>query len=266
MILNFNLTTEIRRSSNDQVSNLGERIAAELRDPTTGVPTSDRVMRILADDIAEQTVHFGLRVRMDRSSAFTDRKKAHEKARDEYVAAIRRGLKNILREPVQTCPPARREAAMQLQELLDKRSKNFEDQAAGENSTQLKYLFEDFDSTPAQAALKETDLLRFYGPLKEAQAQFSQVVREQEAAEAKEKALPPAQNPKNLPKLRVIRQTLTDRLRLAMENLDLLAEKGLEPYVVLAVRCAQIVTEAGVLAKGRQTREGKKAATAQLDN
>jgi len=266
MALNFNITTEIRRSSNGQVSNLGERIAAELRDTTTGLPASNLVMRILAEDIATETVNFDLRVRLDRTNAFTARKKTHEKTRDEQVGAIRRGLKNILREPVQTCPPARREAATRLQEMLEKRSKNFEDQAAGENSTQLKYLFEDFDTTSAQAALKETDLLRFYEPLKEAQAQFIIVVREQEEAEAKEKTLPPAKNPKNLPKLRDIRQTLTDRLRLAMENLDLLAEKGLEPYVVLAERCAQILTEAGVLAKGRQTREVKKAAKAELDN
>ena len=266
MALNFHLSTEIRRSSNDQVSNLGERIATELRDPITGVPSSDRVMRILADDIAEQTLHFGLRVRLDRTNAFTTRKKAHEKARDEYMGAIRRGLKNILREPVGTVLPARREAAALLQGLLDKRAKNFEDQAAGENSTQLKYLFEDFDATSAQAALKETDLLRFYEPLKEAQAQFSNVVREQEEAEAKEQTLSVAQNPKKLPLLRVIRQTLTDRLRLAMENLDLLADKGLEPYVVLAERCAQILTEAGVLAKVRQTREAKKLAAAELDS
>ena len=252
--------------SHAQTSNLGERIGIELRDPATGVPPSDTAMLVLAEDIVEQTLNFDLRVRLDLTNAFTQRKDKHEKDRDKYTAAIRRGLRTILREPEETVLPARRQAAILLQELLDRRAKNFEEQGAGENSTQLKYLFADFDTTAAQAALTETDLLRLYMPLKQAQEQFSQIVREQEEAEAKEATLPPSRNPKNLPHLRVIKQTLTDRLRLAMENLTFLADKGVEPYVVLAERCANIFTEAGLIAKGRQTRGAKKAAKAELDN
>jgi len=201
MTLSFNIPTEMRRMSHAQTSNLGERIGIELRDPATGVPPSDTGMRVLAEDIVEQTLNFDLRVRLDRTNAFTQRKEKHEKDRDKFSGAIRRGLKTILREPEETVLPARRQAATLLQELLDRRGKNFEEQGAGENSTQLKYLFEDFDTTAAQAALSETDLLRMYVPLKEAQEQFIQIVREQEEAEAKVAALPPVRNPKNLPHL-----------------------------------------------------------------
>jgi hypothetical protein len=264
MLKNFAIPTEMRRMSHAQTSNVGDRIAKELLDPKTGVPASDPVLHSLAQDIAAETLHFDLRVRLDRTNVFTQRKAKFEKERDDYLKAIRRGLQTILREPEKTVLPARRAAAMRLQELLERRPKNFERLGAGENSTHLKYLFEDWDTEASRGDLQETDLLRFYTLLKEADAAFGEVVREQGEAEAAEAELPATQNPKKLPQLQAIKQTLITRLTLAMENLDYLASKGRQPYVALAERCALIFTEAGFIAQSRETRQAKKGTKAEL--
>jgi len=264
MLKNFSIPTEMRRMSHAQTSNLGTRIAQELLDPETGVPASDAVLFALGQDIAAETLHLDLRVRMERTSAFTQRKAKLEKERDNYLGAIRRGLRTILREPEKTVVPARRAAAVRLQELLDRRPKNFERLAAGENSTHLKYLFADWDTEASRGDFQETDLFRFYTLLQAAEAGFVQVVREQGEAEAAEAELPAIQNPKKLPQLHVIKQTLVTRLNLAMENLDYLAGKGRQPYVALAERCALVFSEAGFIAQSRETRQAKKAGKATL--
>lgn len=266
MLQNLNIPTQMRRMTHAQTSNLGERIAEALLNPKSGVPSSDALMTSLGTDIASETRNFDLRVRLDRTNAFTQAKGKLEKERDDHVRALRRGLQTIHREPEKTVLPARREAALLLQEILDRRPKKFESMGAGENSTHLKYFFEDCDVPSAQKALEEADLMRLYTSLKEVQAAFSQVVREQEEVEAKEASLPPAENPKNLPLLHEIKQTLVRHLVLAMDNLDYLAGKGHDPYVALAERCLLIFTEAGLVVKIRQTREVKKAARAQLAN
>jgi len=264
MLKNFPIPTEMRRMSHAQTANVGDRIAQELLNAESGVPEGDVVLRSLGEDIAAETHHFDLRVRLDRTGAFTQRKAKWEKDRDDYLKAIRRGLRTILREPEKTVSPVRREAALRLQEQLDRRPKNLEDLGAGENSTHLKYLFEDWDAASARRDLETTDLLRFYTLLQEAQEGFAQVVREQGEAEGAEAALPPIQNPRKLPRLHVIKQTLVNRLSLAMENLDYLAGKGLQPYLALAERCALIFTEAGVIAQTRETRQATKGAKSEL--
>jgi len=168
-----------------------------------------------------------------------------------------REYRAVLTDKDPALKPARREAAELLRDLLEKRPKNFEKKSGGENTTQLEFFFTDFDTASAQAALEETELLRYYTLLKEAQAAYVTVVREEEIAEAASAIALPTENPRKLPEMRVIKETLTARIRLTLDLIDFMAEQGIAPYGNLAERCAMILNEAGLVAKARQTRETK---------
>jgi len=248
----------------DQFYNVGGRLRDTLLAPQGGLPATDAVGRTLADRIGVETMHLGLRMRMERKGKFTKDKSRQEKLRDDYVVSIRKGIRAILTDKDPALSPTRRAAAELLRDLMAKRPKQFESKSQGENSTQLEFLFADFDAAPAQEALREADLLRYYLPLKEAHAAFLAVVDAEEKAEAAASMGLPTENPRNLPELRVIKETLTAHIRLALELIGFMARQGIAPYGELAARCAAILGEAGVVAKSRETREKKTAAPASL--
>ena len=252
-----------REFTSDQFVNIGGRFRETLEG---GLPATDLVGRTLAQQIGAGTVHLALRMRMERKSKFTKEKTRQEKLRDDYVISIRKGIRAVLTDKDPALPPARREAAVLLRDLLEKRPKQFETKSGGENTTQLEFFFEDFDTTPAQAALQETDLLRYYKPLKEAHAAYVTLIRDEEAADAAAAVALPTENPSKLPEMRVLKETLTARIRLALEIIGFMAEQGIAPYPELAERCSAIVSEAGLVAKGRGTRAAKAAQASSLSS
>jgi len=257
MNIEFYPSRASRDFTSDQLVNVGGRLEEALRDPASGLPSTDAVGQALAKQIGVQTVHLGLRMRMERKGQFTKDKAREEKLRDKYVVSIRKGIRAILTDNDPALPPARLQAAGLLRDLLEKRPKQFETKSDGENTTQLEFFFADFDTLPAQAALKETDLLRYYQPLKQAHAAYIQLVKDEEAADAAAAVALPTVNPSKLPEMRVIKETLTTRIRLALDLIGFMAELGIAPYVGLAESCSSIIAEASLVAKGRDTREKK---------
>ncbi len=209
----------------------------------------------IARRIEAETVNLALRMRMERTGKYTRDKARQEKLRDDYVVSLRKGIRAIHTDKDPGVPQSRREAATLLGELLAKRPKKFETKSNAENTTQLQFLFEDFDTAPAQAALASTDLMRYYTLLKQAHATYTALVAEEEKAEAASARALPSENPRNLPELRAIKAALSARIRLALDLLHFMAGEGLPAYAILAERCVAILSEAGLVAKGRETRE-----------
>jgi hypothetical protein len=128
----------------------------------------------------------------------------------------------------------------------------------------LEALLTDFDSASAQAALQDTNLLRYYQPLKAAHTAYVDLIREQEETEAAAALATPIENARNLPALAVLKNTLVARLRLLLDNIAFMAELGTAPYDRLAGVCAAILSEISEVAKLRETRDAKAAAKTSL--
>jgi hypothetical protein len=253
-----------RELTADQFYNLGERVRDALLAPKGGLPAADLSGRTLAEQIGVETMHLGLRMRLESKSQFTKDNNREEKLRDAYVVSIRKGITAILTDKDPALPPARRQAAELLRDLVAKRPKRFETMANGENTTQLEFLFVDFDTAAAQTALREADLLRYYQPLKQAHAAYIALVAEEEKAEAAAAVALPTENPRKLPELRAIKETLAAHLRLAFDLIAFMANQGIAPDGELSIRCSAILSEAGLVAKVRETRAKKAAKQATL--
>jgi hypothetical protein len=258
-----------RDLTNDQLVDVGGRLAKALLDPEDGLPLGDATSLRIARRIEAETANLALRMRMEVTGKFTRDKARQEKLRDDYVVSLRKGIRAILTDKDPGLPQSRRDAATLLGELMAKRPKKFETKSNAENTTQLQFLFADFDSAPAQAALVSSDLMRYYTLLKQAHAAYISLVAEEEKAEAASALALPSENPRNLPEMRAIKETLSARIRLTLEVIQFMAEEGLPAYAKLAERCATILTEVGLVARNRQTRETKakgksKTATAEL--
>lgn len=244
-----------RDLSNEQLMNIARRFGVALSDPRTGLPANDPVCQALVTQIVEGAGHMAARLTLELASTFTKGKQRNEKLRDDYVRAIRTGLKQIVNDVDPALPPSRKEAAERLSALLAKRPKNFEKKSGAENSEQLEALFKDFDSVNAQAALQETNLLRYYQPLKVAHTAYVDLVRAQEESEAAAALATPVENPRKLPSLAVLKNTLVARLRLLLENIAFMAGLGTAPYSRLAEVCSAILSEISEVVKTRETRE-----------
>lgn len=246
-----------RELSNEQLKNLARRFGVALLDPESGLPAEDPVCRALVAQIVEGAGYMSARLTLERSNKFTKEKQRNEELRDGFVRAIRGGLRQIIKDIDPALPPSQKEAAALLSDLMAKRPKGFEKKSGAENSEELESLFKDFDSASAQAALHETNLLRYYQPLKDAHKAYVDLVREQEEAEADAALASPIENPRKLPAFSVVKNTLIARIRLLLDNIAFMAELGTAPYVRLAGVCSAILSEISEVVKLRETRDAK---------
>jgi hypothetical protein len=258
MSIEFFPSKAVRELTDAQFINMGQRISGAMLHPEHGVLKEDLAGSVLANVITKETVDLGARMHVERISAFTKEKRRLDKLRDDYVRAIRKGIAAIEKDVDPTLPLARRNAASRLRQLLEKRPKNFEDLTRGENTTELNFFLADCETPVAQSDLQTTDLLRYFAPLNEAHAEFVKLVADQEEAEARAAVASPAENPKNLPPKKQIKESLATHVQLALGLAGLLASEGMGRYAALEERFSSILQEFGMVAKIRESLEEKK--------
>jgi hypothetical protein len=240
--------------TNEQILDAGGRLIGAILDPMNGVPVGDSVTRAIASDAASDLATIEFRLGLERKKAWTEEKRAAEKERDLCLSALRRGAREIQKDPDPTVTAAAREGGKLLQGLFAKRPAGFEKKTSAENSGGLRLFFNDFDADAPQAALKETGLIRYYTLLKQAQATYERLIASIEAQEATAGTQP------RLPSLREAKQNLAEHIRLTLQIVAHFAKKGVAPYDRLAVQCSAILDEVNVIARSRDTR-AKKAET-----
>jgi len=264
------LTFSQKGLDNDQVYDVGRRITARFLDPVNGLPVTDLTTRELAADAAETVKNLGARLAMDRKNKWTERRKKFDADRDKYVSGIRRGVKTILDDPDENLALAKRDGAALLKGIFGKRVPQFEKKATAENNGELSRFFADCDTTEAQAALQATDLLRLYVPLKKANTAYEEALSnlgitttEAGGTVADEPVETPPAQP--LPELRVVKQLVTEDVRLILQIAARFAKKGKQPYVDLTNHSSAILAELASTTKSRGTREKKKKEAAVAD-
>jgi len=188
--------------TNEQILDAGGRLIGAVLDPMNGVPVGDSVTRDIANDAASDLATIEFRLGLERKKAWTEEKRAAEKERDLCLSALRRGAREIQKDPDPTVTAAAREGGKLLQGLFAKRPAGFERKTSAENSGGLRLFFNDFDADAPQAALKETGLIRYYTLLKQAQATYERLIASIEAQEASAGTQP------RLPSLREAKQKL----------------------------------------------------------
>ena len=237
--------------TNEQIVDLTGRVVQLLTDPKSGLPEGDLVTRSVVSSVETELATIEFRLGLERKGAWTGEKKRAERQRDEYLRALRKGAKEIQKDPDPAITEAARAGGKVLHELFAKHPAGFERKGGADNSGALKLFFADFDRPEAQQALRDSDLIRYYTPLLQAQASYAAVVAKIVAHEASQK------NDAELPTLREAKQSLSEHVRLLLQILAHMGKKGIPPYHALSASCAAILEEVTIVRQGRQTREAK---------
>jgi len=237
--------------TNEQILDAGRRLVAAVLDPQNGVPAGDAVTRDIVADAASDLDVIEIRLGLERKKGWTEEKRAAEKERDQCLSALRRGAREIQRDPDPAVTAAARAGGTLIQGLFAKRPAGFEKKTSAENSGGLRLFFKDFEADAPQAALRETGLIRYYTLLQQAQAKYERLIAEIEAQEAAAAAQP------RLPILRDAKQDLAEHIRLTLQIVAHFAAKGVAPYDRVAARCGAILEEVTVIARSRETRASK---------
>jgi hypothetical protein len=237
--------------TNEQIIDLTGRLVQVLRDPKGGLPEGDLVTRNVVSDVEADLATIEFRLGLERKGVWTEEKKKAEKQRDEYLRALRKGAKEIQKDPDPAITDAARAGGKVLHGLFAKHPAGFERKGGADNSGALKLFFADFDRPEAQQALRDSDLIRYYTQLRQAQATYAEVVAKIVAQDATQ------QNEAEVPKLRDAKQSVAEHVRLLLQILDHMGQKKIAPYDTLSARCLSILQEVTVVRKAGRTRATK---------
>jgi hypothetical protein len=246
-------TFQYQGFTNEQIVDLTRRVLQLLTDPKSGLPEGDLVTRSVVNEVETDLAAIEFRLGLERKGAWTDEKKRAEKQRDEYLRALRKGAKEIQKDPDPAITEVARAGGKVLHDLFAKHPAGFERKGGADNSGALKLFFADFDRPEAQRALRDSGLIRYYTPLLQAQADYAGVVAKIVAHEASQK------NEAELPKLREAKQSLSEHVRLLLQILAHMGRKGIAPYESLSAKATLILEEVANVRQGRQTRKDKAA-------
>ena len=240
----------------------GDRLYDVLVDAENGCPTSETVIRECAEEAGDALSLLSTRLGLDRKGKFTEEKARLDKNRRAYYNAIQNGVRDILKDPDPEAPMPRREAAVLLSSVLAKRSKGFTRRTKAETSTELRNFFADAETDALQHVLKVTDLLRYYKALKIAHHAFVETLRKEGVAETDPEPVTTeeaadATSTKDIPLVRALKETITDRFRLAFEIMAHHARRDREPFAQLLTRCRLITDDININLKTRATRSRK---------
>jgi len=173
-----------RGVTSPQFVDAGDRIVALLSMRRTGLPSNETGLREMVSEVESGVRDLDGRLGAVRTSKFTAKKKVAHESRLKCFTALRGGAQGIVTDPDSRTPVTKRELAAVVLEPVTRLGAALREKTRAETSTALRLLFKECDKTEVQAALKETDLLRFYVLLKGAHQEYVQLLREEGRPEA----------------------------------------------------------------------------------
>jgi len=248
---------------------LSGRIVAVLRHPTGGLPQRDWLNRAILDTAAACVEELSARMRLERSSRFTQEKQRAHAERRRVLVSLRAEARRLARHPDPQITAEQRQSAANLIKVFGRYQLGFRGQGQVETTGTVRLLLQDLATQENEVDLERLDLLRLRNLLSQSQDRYLDVLhREQRAeggksAEADEAldeaaAEPQTGSAKAGPRrVREIKDTMADCFGLVFANMAFLARAGQEPYEKLLSQTGQLTAEVHSTVKLRDTLEKK---------